>query len=169
MLLARWVAGVVLFFYSRPLSHNALSFYLMGISLGILVPPLIILYFVLGRKINPLAMGTVLTVSVSTIIQMFSEIFAWILEAAKGPVFWVCFAILITLSFMVTYWIGPPSEPRTLNIIEGFAMVGAMVLIHSGVQAPWAAWMTIIMLVFHKSNSVGLFRPTTKGTETNNL
>jgi len=123
------LGGVFIFMMAPTLCRNQFFHYATGISAGILLS-LIILTFLLQRKLRtPLVSWIMAVYSLSIYFitstwynfkeYMTEQYYPWVLGYGVG---------VSLLSFAIIYRMGPPSNPRTLNLIQ-WTMQGASLVV----------------------------------------
>ncbi|XP_077497160.1 nuclear envelope integral membrane protein-like [Amblyomma americanum] len=116
----QFAASAVLFFGVPALCRNALVFYTCGVSVGVLAS-LLIAVFVVSRLLPRRAAGySVIFFGWSLVLYLlqllWSNVYQVLAEYKSVLAGYIAFTAL--LSFAICYRVGPPTNPRTLNLIQ---------------------------------------------------
>jgi len=148
MMLLATVAGIAIYWLSPKLCRNTFFHYTTGISAGIVLSLVILTYLIQKRmKVNVLGwVGVAYSLSVYFITRTWFNIKEYLTDQYFH---WVVGYILLAgiLSFMIMYRMGPPENPRTLNLIQWtMQAAGLGVIFMSSYHQP-ASMLLVILLV----------------------
>ncbi|XP_044742542.1 nuclear envelope integral membrane protein 1 isoform X2 [Chrysoperla carnea] len=143
------IAGVLLFLSAGKLSENSLFYYICGVSFGICASFLILIYFVskLFPK-KPMMYGFVIggwTIGVY-LLQLILENVRTIFVTYQT---YLMYYVLATgfISFVICYRLGPPTNPRSKNLIRWSLMGAALLTIFHSSHFHEATMGFIVILV----------------------
>lgn len=125
--------GIITFFLAKKLSDNSAFFYLCGVLLGVFASVLVLIWFaskLIPKK--PLMYGALL--SGWTLVAFFTRffydnIYQIVIVYQKYVLIYVIATSLI--SFGVCYYLGPPKNKRSKNLIMWSLQLGALFAIYS--------------------------------------
>ncbi|KAH7975939.1 nuclear envelope integral membrane protein 1 [Rhipicephalus sanguineus] len=118
--LLQFLVSVLMFFSVPSLCRNVLVFYSCGVAVGIMAS-LLVVVFVLGRLLpRRSACFTVLCFGWSLVLYLlqllWSNVYQVLADYRNVLAGYIAFTAL--LSFAVCYRVGPPTNPRTLDLIQ---------------------------------------------------
>ncbi|XP_077993870.1 nuclear envelope integral membrane protein 1-like [Glandiceps talaboti] len=150
--LGLFIIGVILFFQADRLSRSLIFYYGTGVSAGVILSLLIIVY-VMGKFV-PAKKAMVAFVLFGWSFSLYFIKWLWnkiIIERAlpENTHFQVVFgyiALSALVSFAVCYRYGPVTEQRTLNLIKWTIWLGSWLLIYNGTQIPEVSISIIVIL-----------------------
>nr|CAD7409517.1 unnamed protein product [Timema cristinae] len=153
MKLAMFLSGLVMFCLAPRLSRNALFFYLCGVIVGISTSLLLLFYLVhkmlpKSRLLYGLALGCS-TLGILVFHSLWHYVHNIIFEYSNQ----VLTYILVTgfVSFVMCYRMGPPTDPRSRNIIKWTiqALSLALMFYSSFFKELVSAIMTLIVVLHY--------------------
>nr|CAD7264876.1 unnamed protein product [Timema shepardi] len=120
MKLAMFLSGLVMFCLAPRLSRNALFFYLCGVIVGISTSLLLLFYLVhkmlpKSRLLYGLALGCS-TLGIFVFHSIWLYVHSIIFEYSNQVLTYILVTGLV--SFVMCYRMGPPTDPRSRNIIK---------------------------------------------------
>ena len=144
------ISGMVLFFMAPTLCRNTFFHYSTGISLGLLMSVVLLTYLLQRRCKQSLFswVGVVYSLSVYLMTRTWFNIKEYLTEQYIHLVVgYVLVAGLV--SFAVIYRLGPPSNPRTLNLVQwAMQFVALIMVVMSSYHQPASFLLAICMLVW---------------------
>lgn len=127
--LLQFVASVLMFFGVPSLCRNVLVFYACGVAVGVMAS-LLVVVFVVGRLLpRRSAFYTVLCFGWSLVLYLLQLMWSNVYQVLAGyrNVLAGYIAFTALLSFAVCYRVGPPTNPRTLDLIQWSLQLAALV------------------------------------------
>ncbi|XP_001604041.1 nuclear envelope integral membrane protein 1 [Nasonia vitripennis] len=144
--------GMFLFWYAGKLSRNTLFYYVSGVTIGVSLSIVILIYF-LGKL---LPKGKFMYVMVATGYTMSFYIAQMIWENAQLIAMqyrdYVIYYILSTalISFIICYRFGPITNTRTKNIIQWILQLFGLVLVyHSSYFREASTAFCVLLVLFY--------------------
>lgn len=126
------VGGIITFFLAKKLSNNAAFFYLSGVLIGVFASILVLIWF-LSKLIpkKPLMYGAL--ISGWTLVAYFTQffynnIYQIIVVYQKYALIYVI--VTSILSFGICYYMGPPKNKRSKNLIMWALQLSALCAIY---------------------------------------
>uniref|UniRef100_A0A1B6DEG5 Nuclear envelope integral membrane protein 1 n=1 Tax=Clastoptera arizonana TaxID=38151 RepID=A0A1B6DEG5_9HEMI len=147
------VIGILIFYLAKELSGNSFFYYVGGISVGIFASFLVLVYIfskmlpmqkplILGVMITGWSLGIYLLQIVWGNLRMVAEMYP---EFLMGY-----FAISGVSSFLVCYWKGPVTNPRSKNIIQWTIQgIGLALIFCSSNNQEAALSLDILLLIVY--------------------
>jgi len=130
MMLMVTIAGMALYWMAPTLCRNTFFHYTTGISLGLLMSVVLLTYLVQRRFKQSLFswMGVAYSFSVYLMTRTWFNIKEYMTEQ---HIHLLVGYILVTgiISFAIIYRMGPPSNPRTINLIQWSMQFVALVMV----------------------------------------
>jgi len=130
MMLMVTIAGMALFWMAPTLCRNTFFHYTTGISLGLLMSVVLLTYLMQRRFKQSLFswMGVAYSFSVYLMTRTWFNIKEYMTEQ---HIHLLVGYVLITgiISFAIIYRMGPPSNPRTINLIQWSMQFVALVMV----------------------------------------
>ncbi|XP_006825532.1 nuclear envelope integral membrane protein 1-like [Saccoglossus kowalevskii] len=150
--LGLFILGLILFFQANRLSKSALFYYSTGVSAGVVLSLLIVVY-VLGKFV-PARKASVVFVTFGWSFSAYFFSWLWkkiiidrvLPESTYMRVIFAYIALAALISFAVCYRYGPVKERRTLNLIQWSIWLCSWLLIFNGTQIPEVSVSVIIAL-----------------------
>ncbi|XP_014235006.1 nuclear envelope integral membrane protein 1 isoform X1 [Trichogramma pretiosum] len=153
--------GIFMFWYAKKLSRNTLFYYMSGISLGVTLSILILIYL-LGKLFPK---GKFMYLMVATGYTMSFYVAQILLENAQMIAMqyrdYVLYYILSTalISFIICYRIGPVTNTRTRNIIQWALQIAGLVCVyHSSYFREASTSLCILLLVLYNVPTIFYYK-----------
>lgn len=147
--IVQFCVGVVAFFAAPAVARSAAVFYTCGTGIGVLAF-LLIAVFLASRLLPRRVAGYALVLFGWTLVVSWLE-FLWsnvqdVVDNYRHYV--VCYVVgSAALSFAVCYRVGPPSNPRTLNLIQwSLQLAGLACVYFSSDRSDLMAAVVVVML-----------------------
>jgi len=124
------MTGLMLFWMAPTLSRNPFFHYTSGIILGLFTSILIVTYFTQKRLKQSFFswMGLVYSASVYFMIRTWFNLMEYLTEQYIPLL--VGYVIVVSIiSFATVYRMGPPSNPRTINLIQWAIQLVSLVMV----------------------------------------
>ncbi|XP_067946534.1 nuclear envelope integral membrane protein-like [Watersipora subatra] len=148
--LAATICSVMLFYYANRLSKNIAFYYGTGMTIGILASVLIVFFLlsrlVPGKKLSIVLMGAGFSTFLTAAQYLWRTQALVFLEHNYEIVFgYLVFTGLF--SFALLYWYGPPSNPRSLDIVQWTIQLISLSLLYYSIQVREVGVTSIALLV----------------------
>ncbi|XP_075560272.1 nuclear envelope integral membrane protein-like [Dermacentor variabilis] len=147
--IAQFCFGIVAFFVAPVVSRSAAVFYTCGTSIGVFAF-LLVAVFLVSRLLPRRAAGYALVLFGWSLVVSWLE-FLWsnvqdVVDNYRH--FVVCYVVgSAAMSFAVCYRVGPPSNPRTLNLIQwSLQLIGLACVYFSSDRSDVMAGVVIVMV-----------------------
>lgn len=141
--------GILLFFSGPKLSNNTLFYYICGVSLGICASFLILIYFISKLfPTRPMMYGFVAggwAVGIY-VLQILLENVRVIFTSYSNYVLYYMIATGF-ISFVLCYRMGPPTNPRSKNLIKWALQTTGLVMVFNCSHYQEAAMGIIVLLL----------------------
>lgn len=147
--LLQFVASVALFFGVPSLCRNVFVFYSCGVTLGVLAS-LLIVVFVVSRLLPRRTAGyAVVCFGWSLVLYLLQLLWSNVYEvlADYKNVLAGYIALTALLSFAVCYRIGPPTNPRTLDLIQWSLQLAALAGVFTSSEIREATGAVVIAML----------------------
>ncbi|XP_011693322.1 PREDICTED: transmembrane protein 194A [Wasmannia auropunctata] len=146
--LTMMVMGIIVFWCAKILSRNSLFYYVCGITFGVTLSVIILIYLA-GRLIpRGKAMYLIFAASMSLYIaKTLLENMQLIIMQYRE---WVMWYVLVTslISFVICYRFGPVTNPRTKQLIQWFLQVVGLALVYNSSHFHEASLSCCVVLIF---------------------
>ncbi|XP_070535792.1 nuclear envelope integral membrane protein 1-like [Ptychodera flava] len=150
--IALFLVGVLLFLQADRLSRSVIFYYGTGISAGVLLSLLIVIY-IMGKFV-PAKKAMVAFVLFGWSFALYVLQWLWtkfivertFLEGTHVKIVAGYIALSALISFAVCYRYGPVTERRTLNLIKWSVWLVSWLLIYNSMQIPEASISVILIL-----------------------
>ncbi|XP_017892193.1 nuclear envelope integral membrane protein 1 isoform X2 [Ceratina calcarata] len=157
---ALMVLGIVLYWSARKLSESALFYYFCGIMFGLITSFMILVYFtskfLLRGKLMYLMVVTGWTMSfylfhflwenAQLIALQYREMIVWYILSVSG------------VSFIICYWFGPVTNPRTKKIMQWFLQIAGLCAMYYSSYLREASLLCCVINVLLYNFATPLFR-----------
>lgn len=144
--------GALLFFKAPYLCRSAVVFYTTGIGFGV-IASLFIAVFVLIRCLpGKLTKVTALAVIccfhrylLNLLLLLRSNLYENLIHYKHSVIGYLIFSAVV--SFAICYRFGPPSNPKTLNLIQWSVQLAATALVYFSSEARLASGTVVILMI----------------------
>lgn len=148
-LVSFFLLGLFLFLSADNLSRNTMLYYGSGVGMGVFMS-LIIVMFVFSRFMyNKSGFFVAMAFGWSGVVYCFSHIYAnlaTLLETYQTYVIGYT-TVMSILSFYLCYWWGPPSSPRTLDIVRWTVQATGIICMLYASHAPFLFRVTVVFVL----------------------
>jgi len=148
-LVAFFLLGLFLFFSADSLSKNTMLYYGSGVGMGVLMS-LVIVMFVFSRFMYKRT-GFLLAITVgwSGVLYVFALMYDHMESLVKNYQTYIIgyTTVMSLISFYVCYWWGPPSSPRTLDIIRWTVQAVGIGFMLNASHAPLFIRLTVVFVI----------------------
>lgn len=147
--LLQMVFGILLFFTLPSLCRNAAIFYTCGISVGVLASLLILIF--IASRLFPRKLGAYAVIGFGWSLSLYLLQILWanvydILTNYRS-VITAYIVISALISFAVCYRVGPPSNPRTLDLIQWTLQLVALICIFFSSEIQEASMSVVVVIL----------------------
>ncbi|CAG7666877.1 unnamed protein product [Allacma fusca] len=147
---ALFIGGIILFLLSPRLTESTMFFYTSGTLLGAVAAVLVML-FILSRAL-PKGKVSYITISILWSMCLYFAGESWNrleeLFHEKLPYILVYLTTGAVIAFITCYRLGPPTHPRTLDIIRWFLQLVSLWLIHLSSELVEVSTAIIVIILF---------------------
>jgi len=150
MMMAVTILGLALFWMSSTLCRNTFFHYTTGISLGLLMSIVLLTYLMQRRFKQSLFswVGVAYSLSVYLMTRTWFNIKEYLTEQ-YFPLVVGYVLVAGIISFAVVYRMGPPSNPRTINLIQwSMQFVSLVMVVMSSYHQPASFLLCITILTW---------------------
>lgn len=145
--------GVFLFFSIPSLCRNVAVFYAAGVSIGVVASLLIVVVVVSRLLPRKLGAYSVICLGWSLVLYLLQLLWSNVYDvlAQYKHVLMGYLAVSAVVSFAVCYRLGPPSNPRTLDLLQWSLQFAALALVFlsSEVREITAAIMVLMLITYN--------------------
>ncbi|XP_068671584.1 nuclear envelope integral membrane protein 1-like isoform X3 [Montipora capricornis] len=156
---ATFFAGLIIFYNAERLSRNSLFFYSSGVSLGLIMSLLLVVYIL--HRLVPGRGGAYAVLLGGCSVGLY--LIQWTIGNLKDLLLnhnqWVIgyFVIVGAISFCVCYYYGPVTSDRGLDLIRWMLQSVGLLLLYMGTRSDEVS-IALVVIVFlsHKIRSSGI-------------
>jgi len=150
MMVAVTISGLALFWMAPTLCRNTFFHYTTGISLGLLMS-IVLITFLAQRRFNKSLFSWV-GVAYSLSVYLLTRTWFNIKEYLTEQYFHLVVGYVLVagmISFAVVYRMGPPSNPRTINLIQwAMQFVSLVMVVMSSYHQPASLLLSLTILLW---------------------